>query len=209
MSTVRSSRILSLTKTIKRTRHPHHPIAKNLVKSLKVREAELAVYMQQCFEPLMKELPANEKGLFLLHPLRNGEDINHVATGPGMYIILSDIVLDGNKCRLCIDGLTAVYRGHSYEVRERIRSHLDHPAHRTVKGSGAWNQCLKLGGLEDRVTGGLNINSEALQGTKWAVLVLRLLDSSEFQREQAEWAFDEIFGLPLGSAGEKSVKPTI
>lgn len=209
LSVFRSRRILSQNKTKQRKRYPHHTVAKNLIKSLKVRENELAVHMQQSFYQLMKELPANEQGLFLLHPLRNGEDINDVATGPGLYIILSDLVLDENECSLCIDDLVAVYRGQAYEVRERVRSHLDHPAHRALMGGSAWDRCLKLGGLEVRENGGLDINSAALQGTKWAVLVLRLKDSSEFQRKQAEWAFDEIFGKPLGSANEKSVRPGI
>lgn len=116
--------------------------------------------------------------------------------GTGLYVIMSDYQFEENKCRLIVDGLKAIYRGHSYRVKGRIKSHLfnDHYRSNLPAGGVRYDVCMKL---DDK--NGINVSDQPYSNYRWCVVVYKMKGSSKMIREQAEHAFDEVFGRPLGS----------
>ncbi|KAF2394329.1 hypothetical protein [Pseudomonas frederiksbergensis] len=116
--------------------------------------------------------------------------------GRGLYVILSDYQLDQNKCSFTLDGLKAVYRGHGYKVKSRLKSHLfnDHYRRNLPEKGVRYDVCMKL---DDK--NGINIDESPYNKYRWKVVVYKMMNSSKMMREQAELAFDEVYGRPLAS----------
>lgn len=67
---------------------------------------------------------SSNNGTFEIYSIKNIEDVNHIYTGPGFYIILLDQKFDDNESIFSFANHSAIYRGHSYSLRDRIKSHL-------------------------------------------------------------------------------------
>lgn len=121
-------------------------------------------------------------------------------SGSGFYVIMSDYQLEQNNCRLIVDGLKAIYRGHCATVKSRLKSHLfnDHYRSRLPEKGVRYDVCMKL---DDK--NGINIDEFPYNNYRWQVVVHKMTGSSKMMREQAEWAFDHVFGRPLGSKERK------
>jgi len=129
-------------------------------------------------------------------PVGSLSDAAALHYGPGLYVIMSDYQFEENKCRLIIDGLKAIYRGHCYTVKGRIKSHLfnDHYRSNLPARGVRYDVCMKL---DDK--NGINISDQPYSNYRWCVVVYKMKGSSKMIREQAEHAFDEVFGRPFGS----------
>lgn len=116
--------------------------------------------------------------------------------GTGLYVIMSDYQFEANKCSLIIGDLKAIYRGHCYTVKARIKSHLfnDHYRSNLPARGVRYDVCMKL---DDK--NGINISGQPYSNYRWCIVVHKMKGSSKMVREQAEHAFDEVFGRPLGS----------
>jgi len=127
-------------------------------------------------------------------------DFEKILKGSGFYIIFTDFKIEEqNKCVLEIDSLKAIYRGHGSKVCKRLQSHLINKIYRSKRKSSDpdYSVCLKI--KKDGTKGGININSEPYKSSKWKVVVHKMTNSSKEIREQAEFAFDEVFGKPVCS----------
>ncbi|WP_087724474.1 hypothetical protein [Pandoraea sp. PE-S2T-3] len=129
-------------------------------------------------------------------PVSSLSDAEALYYGTGLYVIMSDYQFEENKCRLITDGLKAIYRGHCYTVKGRIKSHLfnDHYRSNLPARGVRYDVCMKL---DDK--NGINISEPPYSNYHWWVVVHKMKGSSKMIREQAEHAFDEVFGRPLGS----------
>lgn len=129
-------------------------------------------------------------------PIRTLSDVGKAPYGTGLYVIMSDYQWEQNKCSLVVDDLKAIYRGHCYTVKERLKSHLFNDHYRAnLPGRGVrYDVCMKL---DDK--NGINIEMPPYSGFRWRVIVHKMKGSSKMMREQAELAFDDVFGRPLGS----------
>lgn len=129
--------------------------------------------------------------------INNESDLNKVIYGNGFYIILTDQPFVDNECTLKYKGLKAIYRGHSYFTKKRIKSHLSNDDYNSKRKSGEphYKVCIKL---EDFVNG-ININQEPYKNWKWIIIVHKMPKSTEIVREQTEKAFDKIFKKPCKS----------
>ena len=116
--------------------------------------------------------------------------------GTGLYVIMSDYQIDQNKCSMIVDGLKAIYRGHCYTVKGRLKSHLFNNKYRqNLPERGVrYDVCMKL---DDK--NGINLDELPYSNYRWKVVIHKMKGSSKMMREQAERAFDEVFGRPLGS----------
>ena len=123
-------------------------------------------------------------------------DVEAIHYGTGLYVIMSDYQFEQNKCRLIVNGLKAIYRGHCYTVKGRLKSHLfnDHYRSNLPERGVRYDVCMKI---DDK--NGININDRPYGDYRWSVVVHKMKGSSKMMREQAERAFDEEFGRPLGS----------
>ncbi|WP_426731567.1 hypothetical protein [Myxococcus faecalis] len=137
-------------------------------------------------------------------------DLERIVDSPGLYIILTDYPIHENPCRLGSNDLRAVYRGESYTVGRRVRSHLANDAYRarhkallkkaeedgTRFSESLWPNCMKLsvGGPS-----GINVDQEPYSKYGWMVVVHRMSSSSQAVRKCAEAAFDAVFGRPVAS----------
>lgn len=125
--------------------------------------------------------------------------------GTGLYVIMSDYQFAENRCSLIVDGLKAIYRGHCYTVKGRLKSHLfnDHYRSNLREKGVRYDVCMKL---DDK--NGINIDSPPYSNYRWKVVVHKMKNSSKMMREQAELAFDEVFGRPHGSKEVNKRKPS-
>jgi len=142
-------------------------------------------------------------------------DIDKVFREAGFYVILTDYPVEGNNCRLRMEGLRAVYRGECATTRLRVLSHLANPTYRAgfearsmrytsaTRNAGklfhekVWPHCLKLDGSDG--PSGINIEEPRYANFRWSVLVHRMNGSSQDIRRIAETAFDRAFGKPAAS----------
>ncbi|MCX5903349.1 MAG: hypothetical protein NTV89_07725 [Proteobacteria bacterium] len=148
-----------------------------------------------------------------IEPLVSPKDLDAIPTCAGFYIILSTFRIPNNECRLTCSGLRAIYRGECYTVRRRIMSHLFNQRYKDEykkrkqayisKSQNAgrdfyeqyWPACLKIHpGIN-----GINIDSEPYCTYTWRVIVHEMTGSSREVRQQAELAFDDVFGKPTAS----------
>lgn len=144
----------------------------------------------------------------------SAEDISRIHHGNGFYVIFSSRPIQGNKCSLFYGELRAIYRGECATTKKRILSHLFHAHYKSQynqrsdkyqaspKNIGKsfyeafWPHCLKL---EAGGAGGIDVDQEPHSNHTWHVIVHRMDGSSQQVREQAEAAFDEVFGHPAAS----------
>jgi hypothetical protein len=127
-------------------------------------------------------------------------DIEAIYYGTGLYLIFTDYQSEENVCSLEIDGLKAIYRGHCYTVKKRLKSHLFNDHYRaSLPDKGVrYDVCMKL---DDK--NGINILEAPYSGYRWRVIIHKMKYSSKMIREQAEHAFDQVFSRPLGSREAK------
>lgn len=123
-------------------------------------------------------------------------DVQKMSYGSGLYVIFTDYQCDANPCVLETDGLKAIYRGHSVTMKKRLLSHLlnDHYRQSLTETGVRYDVCIKL---DDK--NGINIDQPPYSRFRWRVAVHKMPQSTKLIREQAELAFDEVFGRPLGS----------
>lgn len=141
-----------------------------------------------------------------IYQLRRLEDLTQIYTGTGFYIILTDYPSDNNNCTLYYKGAKAIYRGHSYGVRDRIKSHLFNEKYNEdiigKKYSTKYTVCLKM---EDG-NGGINIDSKIYSKWNWFIIIHKMNNSSKTMRELMEDAFDEIYNRPVFSRENRKSK---
>lgn len=125
--------------------------------------------------------------------LKSEDDIDNVIYGDGFYVILTDHVFNDNKCSFKINNQVAIYRGHSKFVKHRLQSHLANNKYKETKST--YKVCLKI---EDRING-ININEAPYNTWNWTVVVHKMRNSNKLMREQAEFAFDELYNKPCKS----------
>ena len=134
----------------------------------------------------------NDKAIQII-TLKSENDIDNAIYGSGFYIILTDNIFSDNKCNFKINNQTAIYRGHSAFVKDRLKSHLSNNKYKETKST--YEVCLKI---EDGVNG-ININEKPYNSWNWTVVVHKMRNSNKLMREQAEYAFDELYNKPCKS----------
>lgn len=161
----------------------------------------LCEYFKEHFH---EELLPNNKDDIQIISVNQESDLEKVTTSPGLYIILTDHKFNENECSFIYNKHTAIYRGHSYSIKNRVKSHLMHNSYQENKNKWATNYtvCLKI---EDGVNG-INIDSKPYNGWEWTVIVLKMPNSNKIIREQAELAFDTVFNKPCKSKEKKKEK---
>lgn len=125
--------------------------------------------------------------------LNSEEDIKKVYSGTGFYVILSDYLFTENTSSFKYKERHAIYRGHCHSVKKRLMSHLANERYKL--NDNLYSVCLKINPGEN----GININKEPYNNWKWTVMVFKMKGSSKEMREQAELAFDKIYGKPCKS----------
>ncbi|EGR1393754.1 hypothetical protein ACCF70_000689 [Vibrio parahaemolyticus] len=163
---------------------------------LKEKESELKLTFKEHFETFFREfdyadLPAIKARRV---NIRDHKDISKLLYKDGVYLILTDYMIDENPCELIIDNLKVIYRGHGSKVRKRVESHLFNKKYKLDKDGTNYTVCMKLNG-----DNGINLNEEPYCKFKWLVVSHSMPYSSKTMREQAEQAFDSIFNKPVGS----------
>jgi hypothetical protein len=132
--------------------------------------------------------------LLVTQAIETSTDIDRLPYGSGLYLILTDHEVPGNLCRFEHDRLRAIYRGHCSRVKARVRSHLFNAMHRAGHHEGPrFETCIRLEGKN------LNIDQEPHSRSRWMVMVHKMTGSSRLIREQAELAFDAVYGRPAAS----------
>ena len=125
--------------------------------------------------------------------LNSEEDIQKVYSGTGFYVILAKQQFSDNSSTFAYQERKALYRGHCYSVKKRIMSHLAN--NRYNESNSLYKVCLKVNPGEN----GVNIDQEPYNSWGWTVIVHKMKGSSKVMREQAELAFDSVFGKPCKS----------
>jgi hypothetical protein len=152
-------------------------------------QSDLLEYFDSC------EYPSKSKSVQVIK-VTSASSIADMYTMQGFYIILSDIELDDNECTFELNKQRAIYRGHSYNVKNRIMSHLFNTRYKNeLDGETVYTACLKI---EDGVNG-VNVDEEPYVQNKWTVIVHKMLKSDKVTREQAEAAFDQKYKKPCKS----------
>lgn len=131
--------------------------------------------------------------------VRNEEDLNHIWSSQGFYLILTDQKVKGiENCTFEYSNYRVIYRGHSYHTKKRIMSHLANDSYnQAYNGKDVhYGVCLKL---DSSGRNGINIDQEPFTSWGWVVIVFKMRNSDVLIREQAETAFDELFGRPCRS----------
>ena len=126
--------------------------------------------------------------------LTNEDSISQLYTDNGFYIILTDHVFSDNDCGFSYNKQVAIYRGHCYSVKNRIYSHLANQYHNDF-GKPKYKTCLKI----ESGVNGININEKPYSNWKWTVIIHKMRGSNKLIREQAEVAFDSLYGKPCKS----------
>ena len=121
-------------------------------------------------------------------------DIEKLRYSCGFYLILTDYMAEENQCKLEVNGLKVIYRGHGVRIRKRVESHLYNNDYNKNKDGTNYTACLKLNG-----DNGISLKNKPYSDYKWAVIQHSMTDSSKTMREQAEQAFDKCFYQPIGS----------
>lgn len=167
------------------------------IEALRLQQVELAEHFLAHFINFFERHNYNvEHPSVVSKDIGSYVDINRVPYGAGFYLILTDYMFEANPCNFRINGLKAIYRGHSRTVKNRLRSHLDNRNYRSnLPDRGVrYDVCMKLGGEN-----GINVSEPPYNEYRWCVLVHTMPNSSMFMRMQAEFAFDRVFGRPFAS----------
>lgn len=76
-------------------------------------------------EEHLKNFDYNKKSKEIeIHRISKNIDLENIYSSPGFYIILTNQKFKENECDFTFDNQTAVYRGHCYSTKRRIKSHL-------------------------------------------------------------------------------------
>lgn len=126
--------------------------------------------------------------------INSHDDMKHVRRGEGFYLILSDYKYYENKCTLSLNGLKAIYRGHGVRIRKRVESHIFNDIYNEDRDRTNYDVCMKLDGAN-----GITLGSPKYSKFRWAVVYHSMAESTKTIREQAEKAFDHVYGMPFGS----------
>ncbi|UHG98249.1 hypothetical protein [Pseudomonas sp. 7-41] len=167
------------------------------IKNLVTLEFELKTSMQKHFVDFFSSYDYKKTSkLVVIQSMSDLLDAEAAYSGRGLYVIMSDYQIEQNNCSFIIDGLKAIYRGHGYTVKNRLKSHLfnDHYRKNLPERGVRYDVCMKLDGKN-----GININEFPYSNYRWKVVVHKMIGSSRMMREQAERAFDEVFNRPLAS----------
>lgn len=160
-------------------------------------KADIVTYLKSCNYNLIS------KKYQVVEP-NNFDDLNKVYSGIGFYVILTSKTFIDNECKFTISELTAIYRGHSYNVKDRIMSHLYTTKYKLkeskTKYKSNYTVCLKI---EDGVNG-IDIDTKPFSEYKWKVVVHKMKGSTELIIQQAEQAFDDIYKQPIKSREKKN-----
>lgn len=134
---------------------------------------------------------------FQIITIKDLTNLHSLYYGAGFYILMTDLKFEDNKCLFQIGTFQAIYRGHSYFVKDRVMSHLFNLDYNKnpSKYKTKYTVCLKI---EDGVDG-INIDQSPYSDYSWKVIVHKMKGSSKMIREQAELAFDDIYSRPLKS----------
>lgn len=167
------------------------------IKELRRREDDLALFVRQHFSDFFKkhDYIADSQDV-VSYSIKTLADIERTYYGTGFYLILTDYMDSENCCSFVVGGLKAIYRGHCYTVKSRLKSHLFNAHYRSKlpERGVRYDVCMKL---DDN--NGINISEPPYNQYKWRVIVHKMKCSSKMIREQAEHAFDEVFSRPIGS----------
>lgn len=175
------------------------------IKQLREREAELSLFVRKHFYDFFKvHNYAIDSSDVVSYTIKSLADIERTYYGTGFYVILTDYLDSDNCCSFVVNGLKAIYRGHCYTVKSRLKSHLfnDHYRSKLPEKGVRYDVCMKL---DDN--NGINISEPPYSSYQWRVIVHKMKGSSKMIREQAEHAFDDAFLRPIGSKeckGEES-----
>jgi hypothetical protein len=163
------------------------------IRTLKGIEAEIAQRIRAHFEEFFRLHDYSTSNDSVINVVvTSHEDVNSLYTQPGMYLILTDYMADANKCTFEHSGLKAIYRGHGWFIRKRLMSHLQNTEYKRTDGE--YRVCMKL---DDK--SGIDIDQPPYNEYRWRVIVHKMPSSSKLIREQAELAFDDVFGRPFAS----------
>ncbi|MBA4241444.1 MAG: hypothetical protein C0448_12015 [Sphingobacteriaceae bacterium] len=123
------------------------------------------------------------------------EDFKSIPNIEGFYVIFSDFKTENNICTLKYNNTSAIYRGQSYDAKDRLKSHLINEEYvkTNPKYKRLFTTCMQI----VKGTHGININYQPYNNSNWYVIVHRMEGSSEAIRELAEVAFDEIYNKPI------------
>jgi hypothetical protein len=139
----------------------------------------------------------NRKDPIRLYKIEKCADLRQLKYGPGFYLILSDCKFDDNPCRCVIQNkYKVIYRGHGSRLRKRIESHLFNNLYQQNKDGTDYPVCMKVEANES----GINIDTDdRYNAFEWYVIEHSMSNSSLFERELCEQAFDKVFFRPYAS----------
>lgn len=129
--------------------------------------------------------------------IKEFNDLSNIPNQPGFYVIFSNIAYDTNECVAVFKNkkhLKAIYRGESYTVQERIKSHLFNNKYiETFEGSKRLDVTLLIEGVK------VNIDLLPYKNYEWYVVYHAAPNSTSNIRRMMELEFDKNFGKPLYS----------
>ena len=172
--------------------------------------SEFSQFLRELSDGEMTTASLSENRLVESCNLDTYDDLSSVYGPPGLYIICTSFLVEGNECTFMLqNGLRAIYRGECATVMRRLESHLFNEQYRNgyesrktdkLNTGGKFSEpyygaCIKI----DPSVSGINIDQGEYANHSWAVVVLKMLGSSSALRKQAEFAFDDIFGKPAAS----------
>jgi hypothetical protein len=169
-----------------------------IIKESKIRIQEEEQRIRAKIIEYLKECDyTSHSNYFQVLDIKHLHELQEIYYGAGFYILMTDLKFEDNNCSFEIDNFKAIYRGHSYFVKDRIMSHLFNLDYNknSSKYKTKYTVCLKI---EDGVEG-ININQQPYSDYSWKIIVHKMKDSSKMIREQAELAFDNIYNRPLKS----------
>lgn len=160
-------------------------------------KTEIVTYLKSC------DYNLNSKN-YQVVDLKNFDDLKKVYSGRGFYVILTSKNFADNECQFKFSDLTAIYRGHSYNLKNRVMSHLFTTQYKAKESTATYKSnytvCLKI---EDGVNG-IDVDKQPYSEHLWKVIVHRMKGSTELIRQQAEQAFDDIYKQPIKSREKKN-----
>ena len=200
---------------------------RNLITDFLRRQAELAREIEGHFEIFFKDaaipLPGKsrtEEGVVAHQiagpdlPPPTARTFDAITKERGLYVILTDYAVPGaDACRFhsTFPALRAIYRGHSFNIRERVLGHLlnsEYIALKQRQKQKPWGGYLKI---RDGVPGDggidLLLEPEYLRAPSghpytWTVVTFEMPESSKAIRELAENGFSAAWGTPIRSVKE-------
>ncbi|AZV42003.1 hypothetical protein BAOM_1393 [Peribacillus asahii] len=167
----------------------------NIIKKMKdkIREKFIVLFESDNFPK--GSLKSNVKTIKVTK-LKSHNDIESLLYGNGFYIIVTNCEFDNNPCKLSYKNkYKAIYRGHGSRVKKRIESHMFNKRYNLDRDGTTYDVCMQI----ETGFSGINIDEPRYSQYEWYIITISMPNSSLLIREQAEVAFDEVFGRPLAS----------